>query len=94
GNRVPVSTRYAGAVALLVVISTGIRIGNEDSAEGYVSDLKYSDNYGKEVNTYGLATLRQEHVHVRNGIVHFDFVGKKQVDNSFKLNPALSKLVL
>lgn len=93
-SRIPTNTAYSNAVALLCIISTGIRIGNEDSAEGYVSDLKYSDTYGKEVHSYGLSTLLQKHVSINNNQVSFDFVGKKQVKNSFTLNPKLSALVI
>ena len=90
----PVSQRYSQAVALLVLANTGIRVGNEDSAEGYVSDLEYSDSYGKTVQTFGLTTIKQEHVRTRKGIVSFDFLGKKQVENTFKLSGELSKLVI
>jgi DNA topoisomerase IB len=95
GNKVPVSQQYTASVALLCIMSTGIRIGNEDSAEGYVSELKYKeDSFGKVVHTYGLTTILPQHVSIRNNQVNLNFVGKKQEDNSFVLNKELSKLVI
>lgn len=92
------STSYCHAVAFNLLLSTGIRVGNEDSAEGYISELEYSDNKGEFVQTFGLTTIKSEHVSVnKDGSVSFDFLGKKQVANSFKFdlyNSTLIKKVL
>lgn len=89
---VPTSKDYNLAVATLVIIKTGIRIGNEDSAEGFYSDYKEE---GKTVfaKTYGLTTLLPEHVKISNGKVQFNFTGKKHVKNTFTLSNELSKIV-
>ena len=89
----PVNSEYRLAVALKTILETGIRIGNEDSAEGFMTTYKEK---GKEVfaQTYGLTTITDEHVKVINGIVHFDFTGKKHVENTFTLSQTLSKLII
>ena len=35
-----------------------------------------SDAYTKKHDTYGLATLRRDHVHVRRGMIHFEYSAK------------------
>lgn len=52
--------RKACAYAVLMMIETGIRIGNEDSSNGYVSKAKKTE--GQTLYTYGLTTLLKEHV--------------------------------
>lgn len=79
---------YRGAVATLLLLETGIRIGNESSAEGYntVPHPHNKDQSTKFVKTYGLTTLLREHVVISRGkhkVVSFNFVGKKQVANEF-----------
>ena len=80
------------ALACKMMMYTGIRIGNEGSAEGYVT--KPHPNSKKEpefVQTYGLTTLLPEHVIVdMNGDVHLNFIGKKQVENSFTVKGKLA----
>lgn len=90
---VPTNKEYNLAVATLIILKTGIRIGNEDSAEGFMSDIKEK---GKTVlaKTYGITTLLPEHVNISNGIAKFDFTGKKHVQNTFTLSKELSTLVL
>lgn len=82
------------ALACKMMMYTGIRIGNEGSAEGYIT--KPHPNSKKEpefVQTYGLTTLLPEHVLVKGRKVHLNFVGKKQVENSFTLEGTLAKQV-
>lgn len=83
---------YNLAVAFKLITQTGIRIGNESSAEGFMSTYKTK---GKEVlaKTYGLTTLLHEHIKFKGDIAYLDFTGKKHVENTFILNYKLSKLV-
>lgn len=86
---------YRCAVATLLLMETGIRVGNETSAEGYntVPHPHAKVQESKFVQTYGLTTLKREHVKSRNGNVMFDFSGKKQVRNTFNVPSTLSKYV-
>jgi DNA topoisomerase IB len=68
------------AYATLLMMQTAIRVGNEGSAEGYLVENKYSDYFGKEVQTYGCTTLLLSHVKFQNGMVRLNFLGKKQVE--------------
>lgn len=82
------------AMACKMMMHTGIRIGNEGSAEGYVT--KPHPNSKKEpefVQTYGLTTLLPEHVIVKGRKVYLNFIGKKQVENSFVLEGELAKQI-
>lgn len=83
------------ALACKMMMYTGIRIGNEGSAEGYIT--KPHPNSKKEpefVQTYGLTTLLPEHVVVdTNGNIHLNFIGKKQVENSFTITGKLAEQV-
>ena len=82
------------ALACKMMMYTGIRIGNEGSAEGYIT--KPHPNSKKEpefVQTYGLTTLLPEHVLVKGRKVFLNFIGKKQVENSFTLIGDLAKQV-
>lgn len=82
------------ALACKMMMHTGIRIGNEDSAEGYMT--KPHPNSKKEpefVKTYGLTTLLPEHVMVRGNRVRINFIGKKQVENSFTITGDLARQV-
>jgi DNA topoisomerase IB len=89
----PLPDDYRKAVALLIIMKTGIRIGNEESAEGFMTEYKEK---GKEVfaKTYGLTTMLQEHIFIRNQQVFFSFTGKKHVLNEFKLDKDLSQYVI
>lgn len=44
-----------------------------------------SQVYANENGSYGLATLRPKHIHVRGDVVEFDFPGKRQVAQHRKL---------
>lgn len=72
------------AVATLLMMQTGVRVGNEGSAEGYMTKPHpYSKKEPEFVQTYGLTTLENSHVTVKPRKLHLNFVGKKQVENSF-----------
>jgi DNA topoisomerase IB len=74
------------ALGLKLMMWTGIRIGNEGSAEGYIT--KPHPNSKAEpmfVQTYGLTTLKVEHVSFTSRSGSLYFLGKKQVENSFKV---------
>lgn len=87
----PTSKEYNLAVASRILLATGIRIGNEDSSEGFFSEYKEK---GKKVfaKTYGLTTLTADHISTTAGVVSFDFTGKKHVENTYTLNKSLSGL--
>jgi DNA topoisomerase-1 len=60
------------ATALWFLIGCYIRVGNE--------------KYLKENNSYGLLTLHKKHVQLTSGKVHLNFIGKKQVPNTYTLS--------
>jgi len=68
------------AYICLLMAKTGIRIGNLDSAEGYVAKVKGHE--GELVQTYGATTLKNEHVSFSDSKMVLDFVGKKVVDHT------------
>lgn len=78
------------AIAVRLMLHTGIRIGNESSAEGYMTKPHPNSKVEpKFVQTYGLTTLSRDHVLVKKGKLYINFVGKKQVDNSFIITNGL-----
>lgn len=82
------------ALACKMMMYTGIRIGNEDSAEGYMT--KPHPNSKAEpmfVKTYGLTTLLKEHCVVKGRKVEFLFLGKKHVDNYFEVGGTLARQI-
>jgi len=82
------------ALACKLMMYTGIRVGNEGSAEGYVTKPHpNSKAEPKFVQTYGLTTLKKEHVILAPRRVCLNFIGKKQVENSFVLSGELGKQV-
>lgn len=82
------------ALACKMMMHTGIRIGNEGSAEGYITKLHPNSKKEPEfVRTYGLTTLLPEHVLVKGNEVYLNFIGKKQVENIFTLTGNLAKQV-
>jgi len=60
------------ALAVKLCLLTGIRIGNEESAEGGLSL--------QGVKTYGLTTLQRTMIRIRGNSLVFKFVGKKGVN--------------
>lgn len=80
------------ALACKLMLYTGIRIGNEGSAEGYMT--KPHPNSKEEaqwVQTYGLTTMLPDHVSVKRQKVQFMFLGKRHVDNYFEVTGQLAK---
>lgn len=75
-------------VACLMLMHTGIRVGNEDSAEGYMTNPhpNQKDKVSEFVQTFGLTTLKKEHFIVKNDKIELFFLGKKSVDNFFIIN--------
>jgi len=71
------------AYALLMSAKTGIRIGNEDSAEGYVTKIKKIE--GQFIQTYGISTLLKEHVSFQDEKMILDFLGKKAVEQHIEV---------
>ena len=71
------------AFATLLIMETGIRVGNEESAKGRVSINKHSPLCGKEVSTFGVTTLLNQHVSNSNHHqLKLQFLGKKAVNQS------------
>jgi len=75
------------AYICLLMAECGIRIGNEDSAEGYVSKVKGHE--GEVVQTFGVTTLKKEHVSFTDEAMVLDFVGKKVVEQSITITDPL-----
>src|SRR3972149_7984311 len=79
------------AYAALLIMETGIRPGNEESAEGRVSVNKFSPNFGQPVQTFGVTTLQRRHVQITECLT-LDFIGKKAVQQTLSTkNPTLIK---
>ena len=77
------------AYGVLLMMETGIRIGNESSAEGFVCENKFSPYFGQTVKTYGLTTLLGQHVRLEDGDLFVDFVGKKGVEQCLRTDHPL-----
>lgn len=73
------------AFSILLLIETGMRIGNENSAKGYICNLKKHELFEKEVQTYGLSTLLNKHLKFENDKLIFNFIGKKLVEQNIEL---------
>ena len=73
-----ITERKACAFAVLMILDTSIRIGNEKSAEGYVSKAKKTE--GQTLQTYALTTLLKKHISFPDdNTMVLDFIGKKSV---------------
>lgn len=70
------------AYGVLLMMQTGIRVGNEDSAEGFVCENKLHKDFGKTVQTFGLTTLLNKHVDLHSMRLTLSFTGKKLVDQT------------
>lgn len=80
------------ALAVKMMMYTGIRIGNESSAEGYTTKpYEYSTKEPEFVQTYGLTTIKPEHCRKTTKRVFLNFLGKKHVDNYFTIEGLLAK---
>lgn len=87
--------RKACAFAVLMMIESGIRVGNEESAEGYVS--KAPKTKDQVLKTYGLTTLLRSHISFNNfadsktfqfpavSTMVLDFIGKKSVRHRIEI---------
>lgn len=83
--------RKACAFSVLLMIECGIRVGNEDSADGYVSKAKKTE--GQTLKTYGLTTLLREHVSFEGLKMTLNFIGKKSVEHKITItDPLLMKV--
>lgn len=79
----PEDLESRAAYACLLMMDHGIRTGNESSAEGYVSGLE--DNKGDVVKTFGVSTLLNDHVRIKDGLLYLHFLGKTQVEHRIKI---------
>ena len=82
-NKCSLTDRSRHALACKLLMFTGIRIGNEDSAEGYIAKNKQRE--GEFVQTFGLTTLKKEHIIIEKNVVYLNFLGKRQVGQSIKI---------
>jgi DNA topoisomerase-1 len=68
------------ATVVRLLETTCIRVGNEE--------------YAKQNDSYGLTTLRNEHVEVEGGKIHFHFRGKSGKEHAIDLkDPRLARIV-
>jgi DNA topoisomerase-1 len=68
------------AAAVRLLETTLMRVGNEE--------------YAKENKSFGLTTLRNRHVRVKGGKLHFDFRGKHGLEHHIDLaDPRLARLI-
>ena len=80
------------AFAVLVMIHTGIRVGNEKSANGYICNVKSNkEQYKKEIKTFGLTTLLKEHIRFKDENLFLEFVGKKGIEQKIEIKSSLLK---
>jgi DNA topoisomerase IB len=84
--------RKACAFSVLMMIECGIRIGNDESAEGYISKAKKTE--GQVLKTYGLTTLLRSHITFpEDGTMVLNFIGKKSVQHIITItDPLLIKI--
>ncbi len=84
------------AACLLLVMETGIRPGNEESAVGYESKRKVGGVWKKGkglvggtpvgvVKTFGATTLMPEHIQVRGNSVTLEFTGKRCIEQKISV---------
>lgn len=71
--------------SLLMMIESGIRVGNEDSANGYICKVKNHKLYDKEIKTYGLTTLLKEHLIFEKEKLNIKFIGKKGIEQNIEI---------
>lgn len=75
-NNISINARCA--YACMLMMEHGVRVGNEDSAAGYISGQE--DNKGEIVKTYGVTTLLNKHITPGKKMLKLNFLGKKQVE--------------
>lgn len=76
-KKLPNKAKGRAAYASLIMLRYGIRTGNKLSAEGYESGLE--KNKGEIVRTFGITTLLNRHVVVKDDRLILNFLGKEQV---------------
>lgn len=85
-----ITVRARVAYGVLLMMETGIRIGNETSAEGYICDQKHHASYGKKIQVYGLTTILKSHTRQSNsGSIILEFLGKKAVHQTLRTSNAV-----
>lgn len=74
---------HDGFIATIVgvMLNTAIRVGNPKSAAGYVSKRT-----GDEMSTFGLTTLKREHIKFREGKAILTFLGKRGVEQNITVS--------
>jgi len=78
------------AFACLMMVRTGVRVGNEGSAKGYETLIKGME--GQTLRTFGLTTLEPSHVTINGSVIVLDFLGKRAVHQHVVLDsPELAK---
>jgi len=77
----PESMEARCSYACLLMMEHGIRVGNESSAEGYIS------SEGEEVQTFGVTTLLRDHVRINEetNTLYLHFLGKTAVEHRIKI---------
>lgn len=82
------------AYGTLTMMETGIRVGNETSAEGWVCEnqmvrggkvVYQHELFGQHVQTFGLTTLLNKHVIKKRKKFLLDFTGKKLVRQTLEV---------
>lgn len=74
--------RNKASITLLLLL-TGARIGNKKSI-GQTCNLKYNSNFGKQVDAYGISTLKWKHIILEKpNIIKLNYIGKKQVEQNY-----------
>lgn len=82
------------ALAIRIMMETGIRIGNESSAEGYMTiPRKNSKEESVFVQTYGLTTLKREHLKSVARKIKLMFLGKSHQDNYYEIRGELVSII-
>lgn len=103
-NKVKLSHTGSCALAMLVMMDTGIRVGNLESANGYYSQRhEYDEELGKlvpvakskiKLYSYGLTTLQKKHSSIIIKFLHLKFMGKRQVKQHLIIrNPTIIEFV-
>ena len=72
------------AYACLIMMVYGVRVGNEDSAEGYESGME--QNLGELIHTYGTTTLLNSHISFKEEAMFLNFIGKEQVKHDIRID--------
>lgn len=74
------------ALVLKLMMFTGMRVGNIESATGYMTKSKFKPSEFRQ--TFGVTTLEQKHITVVGNEITFDFLGKKGVQQHITVKNA------